>query len=451
MLRLIAIETRQLLRERVALLLLVILIAACAVAVVSGRVTMQSQIDGRAASAIEDSRADESFRKRLTEPLPPEEAILSPYRLRMGVLAPVPPLVDFSAGRATFENYSTQVTMRARPDTLFKRTNTENPELLARGSFDLGFVAVVLAPLLLIGLGYGLFASDRDSGTARLILAQAGSPVRMLAARSVPRFLLVASPIAGAAVILLATGPELAGRGAAAWQWLGIAALLLAFWWAVILFVNSLKLTAETAALALVSVWALFTLVLPSAISAIAQSAHPPPSRFEQIATARAAEVASTTAYESDHPDAVADDAAGRLASIRKTWEIAQKVDAAVAPVNARFDSQLGAQQGLVRDLGWLSPPLIAGEALTARAGTDTATWLGFREATRTYLEAFRKAGGRHVEDGTIIDATAYAAIPRFAWQPASPSGLGAMAVLALLSLGISGLALSRFARLRLD
>ncbi|NJS15541.1 MAG: DUF3526 domain-containing protein, partial [Sphingopyxis sp.] len=266
-----------------------------------------------------------------------------------------------------------------------------------------------------------------------------------------PRLALVALPIAGAAFALLATGPELAGRSAAAWQWLGIAALQLAFWWAVILFVNSLKLTAETAALALVSAWALFTLVLPSAISAIAQSAYPPPSRFEQIATARAAEVASTTVYENDHPDAVADDAAGRLASIRKTWEIAQKVDAAIAPINARFDTQLGAQQDVVRTLGWLLPPLVAGEALTARAGTDTTTWLGFREATRSYLDAFRKAAGRHVEDGTIIDATAYASIPRFAWSPQPRSGLAAALVLALLTLGIGGFALRRFARMRLD
>lgn len=451
MLRLVAIETRQLLRERVALLLLLVLTAACIVAVVNGRATMQSQIDGRAASAAEDMKADEGFRKRLTSPLPPEEAILSPYRMRLGVSAPVPVLVDFSAGRATFENYSTQVTMRARPDTLFKRTNTENPELLARGSFDLGYVAIVLAPLLLIGLGYGLFASDRDSGTARLILAQAGSPVRMLTARSIPRLLMVIAPILVATLVLLATGPELAGRSAAALQWLGIAALLVAFWWAVILFVNSLKLTAETAALALVSAWAVFTLVLPSAISAIAQSAYPPPSRFEQIATARAAEVASTTAYENDHPDAVADDAAGRQASIRKTWEIAQKVDAAIAPINTRFDTQLSAQQNLVRTLGWVSPPLIAGEALTAHAGTNTATWLGFREATRSYLDAFRKAGGKHVEDGTIIDAKAYAAIPRFAWTPKPQSGFVAALVLALLTLGIGGFALRRFAKLRLD
>jgi ABC-2 type transport system permease protein len=114
MLRLLTLEVRSLLRERLSLVLLVIMLAASALAFASGRALITQQIDGRAASAAEDAEASQSFAERLTGNLPPEEAILSPYRLRMGVMAPLPPLVDFSAGRAAFENYSTQVTMRSR-------------------------------------------------------------------------------------------------------------------------------------------------------------------------------------------------------------------------------------------------------------------------------------------------------------------------------------------------
>lgn len=451
MLRLISLETRLLLRDRIALILFAVLVAACALAFVNGRTLIDGQADGRAVSAAEDQKAVDEFAKRFDDPPPPAEAILGPYRVRLGVNAPLPLLVDFSAGRAAFENYSTQVTLRSRGDTLFKRTQTDNPELLMRGSFDLGFVAIVLAPLMLIGLGYGLFTADRDSGAARLVLVQSGSPVKMLAARSVPRLLLVAIPLAGAALALLAFGPNLAGRSAAAGQWLGIAALMLAAWWAVILFVNSLRIGSETAALALVSLWALLTLVLPSAITAVAQAAYPPPSRFEQIVAARAAEVGATTAYENDHPDLASDDVAGRLASIRKSWEISKQVDAKVAPLTSAFDAQLEQQQRLVQTLGWLSPALVAAGAMNDAAQTGDAASIGFRKATTNYLAQFRAALGGYVERGEVIDRSGFAAVPRFDWKPSAPSLGGPLGYLLAITLLLGFLASRRLASAKPD
>lgn len=451
MLRLIAIETRLLLRERIALILFVVLLSACALAFFNGRALIEAQAEGRAVSAAEDKKAEEGFVKRFAEPPPPAAAILGPYQVRLGVNAPLPFLVDFSAGRAAFENYSTQVTLRSRADTLFKRTQTDNPELLMRGSFDLGFVAIVLTPLMLIGLGYGLFTADRDSGAARLVLVQSGSPLRMLAARSVPRLLLVTMPLAVAAAALLAFGPDIAGRGVAAAQWLGMAALVLAAWWAAILFVNSLRIGSETAALALVSLWALLTLVMPSAISAVAQAAYPPPSRFEQIVAARAAEVGVTSAYENDHPDLASDDVAGRLASIRKSWEISEQVDAKVAPLNAAFDAQLGQQQGLVQAFAWLSPPLVAAGTMNDTAQTGDAASIGFREATTDYLAKFRQALGGYVERGDVIDKAGFTAVPRFYWKPAAPSLVAPLAYLIALTLLLGVVATHRLAGAKPD
>lgn len=451
MVRLILLETRLLLRDRRALALIFVLIAACLLAFASGRALMADQIDGRTASAAEDSEALDGFRKRLNNPgLPPEEAILSPYRMRVGIMAPPPPLADFSAGRAAFDNYSTVATMRSRPDTLFKRTQTDNPETLMRGRIDLGFVAVIIAPLLLIGLAYGLFAADRDSGTARLIMVQAGSARRLVAARLVPRFVIVALPIALTALGLLVTGPDMGGRWGAAGWWVLIALLLLLAWTAAIAWVNSLRITAESAALALVAGWAVLTLVLPAAVSAAVQAAYPPPSRFEQIASARAAEVASTEAYENDHPDLAADDAAGRLASIRKTWSIAQRVDAAVALLNARFDAQLAAQQRFAAALSWLSPAMIAGTAMEQAAGTDAGTAREFRTATRDYLARFLAFGGGFVERGETMDARDFAAIPRFAWQPTVTPPWAAMLALALIAMLFLTAAFRRYGRAEL-
>lgn len=446
----IALELRMMLRERAALGLLAVLASALVLACLSGAALMQSQIEGRTAAQIRQSEATEQLRERLADAeLPPEEAILTPYRLRQVLIAPPPVLADLSVGRAALDPYATTVTMRTGRDTLFQRSGLDNPELLVRGGIDLAFVVVVLAPLVLIGLLYGLFAADRDSGMARLIVAQAGNPVRLVTARILPRLALVLLMIAATVLVQLASGPDVAGRWQAAGVWLLVAALFLLLWAACGAWINSLAIGAETAAFTLVALWALVTLVLPAAFSAIVQASYPPPSRFEQIAAARAAEVASTEAYENDHPEIASGEFEGRLASIRKTWDVAQKVEAATAPIDRRFTEQLAAQQRFAEALSWASPALVAKRALEQVAGTHATTWQDFRTASEEYRAALHRFGGGFVERGAIIGAADAEQIPRFAWSPVRLMPWGAIMVLAALAAGLMLLAGRRFSRLK--
>jgi ABC-2 type transport system permease protein len=451
MLKLIAIEARILWRDRTAWALLLVLAAACVLAVTGGKALMADQIEGRDVAAAAQVESDAEFRERLADTsLPPEDAILSPYRMRATVIAPLPPLVDFSAGRAGFDNYSTPVSMYAQRGGLFKRTRLDNPELLARGTIDLGFVATILAPLALIGLGYGLFAADRDGGRAALILAQGGSPVRLVAARIIPRLALVLAPLGLAAAFLLLTGPDLASRTGAALAWILAAVGLLAFWAALIAFVNSWRITAESAALALVGLWAAVTLILPAALSALVQVAYPPPSRFEQIAAGRAIEVASTREYENDHPELASDGFEGRLASIRKSWSIAKQVDAATREQDLAFDRQLAAQQRFAVGLSWLSPAMIAAQAMERAAGTDAASAAAFRVEANNFLESFRAFGGGFIERGEIMAPGDFARIPAFAMQPQGSGPARSVAVLFALAALFAGLAARRYRKIEL-
>lgn len=451
MLQLIRLEWRQLVRERLALAVLIVGIACCALAFVNGRALLFDQIAARQISDAENTTTIAKFREGLTKPTLPADAILRAQRLSLPVTAPPPPLADFSAGRADTENYSTLARLRARPDTLFKRTQLDNPELLARGSFDLGFVAVVIVPLLLIALGFGLFASDRDSGAARLVLAQGGSVTRVLAARSIARVALVLAPVAVTALVLLLTGPELAGRASAALHWLLIAVALAAFWWAVILLVNSLRITAETAALALVGLWTVLTLVLPALIFAGAQLAYPAPSRFTEIATARSAEIGATAAYENDHANLASDDFAGRLASARKSAEIGRRIDTAITPVTARFDAALAAQQHVVESLRFLSPPLVAGEALASAGGADGRAQIAFRAATADYLTRLKTSLFSTIDAGTSVDLKTYDALPRFTFvRPQTPI-FAPLLFLTAVAGALMWLAARRYRRIELD
>ncbi|MCG6116909.1 MAG: DUF3526 domain-containing protein [Aquimonas sp.] len=445
--RLIRLEWLMLARERLAWVLLGFLALACVLAVFNGRALMSQQLEGRAIAAQGDAGARERVQGTLVEGSDPALAILIPFWIRMHAVAPPAPLVDFSAGRAPFEPGATTITLRSREDTLFESTVVDNPELLARGSLDLGFVAIVLVPLALISLGYGLFSADRERGSARLLLAQGGSPVRLLFARSLPRLLFALGPLLVAAAVLLAAGPEVDGRTAAAGWWLLTAVMLALLWWAVVLLVNSFRVGAETAALVLVSLWAVFTLVLPAAITAAVQVAYPPPSRFEQIATARAAEVASTTAYEDAHPEMASAQFERRLASIRKTLAIGRSVEQATAPINRRFDQQLDGQQHVARWLAWLSPPLLAADAMTATAGTDVRRSLAFRRSVSSYLLEVKEVLGGFVERGEVMTRTDYEALPTYQWQAQPGRPAGRVAALGILTLVIGGFAVARLRR----
>jgi hypothetical protein len=450
MLRLIALETRLLWRDVIALVVLLVIAFAAVLAVANGRTLLTAQQAGRAIAAAEAAKAEAGIAEKLAKPMEPVDAVFLPFRINMSVIAPLPPLIDASAGRARFDPYATTASLRARTDTVFKQTQLGNPELLARGSLDLGFVAIIIAPLLLIGLGHGVFVADRDSGTARLVLAQAGGPGRLLLARSLPRLALVIAPLLLALAWLLITGPDVPGRSVAALSWALVVILYLALWWAVILLVNSLRISAETAALALVSAWALVSLVLPAVITAIAQLAYPPPSRFEQIAAARSAEIAATSQWDNDHKQPPEGDVAGAMADLQRGIAIGGKIEAAVAPISTRFDDRLERQQALISALALLSPAQIAADALAASAGTDSASALAFRRSTSAYLHALKAPIIALAEDGSTMTAPAYAALPRYTPQLPQPAPVVAMLYLAGLTVGLGAIAARRFATIKL-
>jgi len=448
---LIAIETRLLVRSRLALLVLALLVAVLALAVSNGRALLGEQISAREAATAEIAEASGKLAAQIAKGVPPEEAVFLPLRVRSAIVAPLPPLVDASAGRAAFEPNTASAGLRTRADTMFRRSSLENPERLARGQLDLSFVVVVIAPLMLIALGAGLFTADRDSGAARLVLAQAGSVGALLVARSLPRLALVALPILLALLFLLVTGPDISGRSQAAVMWGLVALISLAAWWAAVLLVNSLKITAETAALGLIGLWALFTLVMPALIAANVQLVHPAPSRFAEIAAARSAEINASSDWETDHPDLASDAAAERRASVARGVSINQKVEAAIAPVSARFADALADQQRLASRLAFLSPPLVASDAMASASGTDLAARQDFRTAAANHVVSVKTSLETVIAGDGILTSQTLAAVPAFKAPAIGMPPWPSLAWLLLLASATTAVAVRRYRRISFD
>ena len=194
MLALLVLETRHFLRDRGALAVVFVAILACAVAFLSGRANLTQLDSARATATSNAAEAAAKVRKQIAGATKPADTVFLAVRVTLPVIAPLPRLADFSIGRSQIDPIAGTARFTARSDTLFANERLDNPELLARGHLDLGYVVIVVAPLLLIALGYRIFSGDRDLGSASLILAQAGSPLRLMIMRSLPRLVAIVLP-----------------------------------------------------------------------------------------------------------------------------------------------------------------------------------------------------------------------------------------------------------------
>ena len=258
---------------------------------------------------------------------------------------PAPPLLDLAVGRTDLEPSHTATSFWAREDALFEDYQLDGPLALAAGRFDLAFVTVWLAPVLLIALGLSMVSADRDTGLLRMQAAASTSLGRRALARagaalgdrvrspSPPPRRSVRSwrrPRRNRQPIWSCGSPPPAGTCSSGRRRSCCA--------------SSFRLRQEALGAALLALWALVIAVLPAFASATAQAVNPPPSRFSLIAEARERLPEPRSARFSeelkgflhDHPDlTIGADVAGYVVT---NAALTGDIEAAVRPSLARFD-----------------------------------------------------------------------------------------------------------------
>jgi ABC-2 type transport system permease protein len=316
------------------------------------------------------------------------------------IALPAAPLVEISAGRSDLDPRTANVSPRGHAGALFRDYQTASPLALVAARFDLAFVLVFLVPILIIALGYNLLAEERDRGIDRLLLVHGISSWDLALGRMLVRGALLSIPIvaAFAAVWLPVAGAD---RGARITISLVAVIGYMALWWGIALAMATAKLRESTTLLALLGIWIALALLIPAAVGAIAKTADPPPSRFELIAAARAAEVRASIqaaelvgGYVHDHPElerAPPDSPVPRFGERGKRWfVIARETDRALAPILNGFDAALAEQRATARRLRLISPPLTLHSTLSQLAGTDETRALAFRAQARAFQERLR-------------------------------------------------------------
>jgi ABC-2 type transport system permease protein len=187
---------------------------------------------------------------------------------------------------------------------------------------------------------------------------------------------------------------------------------------------------------------------------------HPVPSRVEMIGAMRATsnEAAARGSrllakYYEDHPElAPAADAGSAGADFAvRSQAVQEEVERSVAPVLARHDAQLTRQQALVDRLRFLSPAIVALEALNDVAGTGPARHRYFLAQVDAYHREWLSFFVPRVMRRESLKAADYDAIPRFAFREEPAGAVASRAAIGLLGLvvptlliGVPGLAALR-------
>lgn len=369
-------------RDGIALTVIATLVAACLLAVINGAAVV---IDGSKALRTYVSTV-ETAQDELPKPI-------SPSAVKRAVCLPTGRVASLSLGRSRLDPWFGQFDSGTLDERLFANYQTASPLALQAGGFDLGFVATVIAPLLIIALGYGIVVGERDSGRLRTLLSYPVKPTQLLLQRILVRTVLVGAIVSAFAILgaALAAPAEGLAFGRVV-LWLLVAWLSMLFWWALVGFANTLKIRAETAAMGLVAAWAVLVLVVPALIAALAAALYPPPSRQVLTAEMRRQEVVARDSasddmkrFMHDHPD-LQQQGSAYVADYMKAAVIQrQRLEHALRGSTVAFKQQLAAQRRVADVADYLSPALGLSHSLAEVAGTSAERSRAFQDQSTSY------------------------------------------------------------------
>jgi ABC-2 type transport system permease protein len=339
--------------------------------------------------------------------------------VRAAVLPPAPLAVTSVGQSDLFPSYA--LVTSASADPMARTPAVENPLHLLGGRFDLSFVVVFLLPLLILGVGYGMLSQEREDGTLPLLLTQPLPVGALVAGKLLARGVVVAGGLilfTLVGLLLVGVSPTAPGAASAFLLWSGIVLAYSAVWLLLAGLVNLLRRSSAENAMILATAWLFLAIVIPAALNITATLLYPVPSRAEMIVVERgsAQEAQSEgsrilAAYYEEHPE-LAGETPNMENFAAQSWAVQEEVERRVAPIRAMYDQQAEAQRGLLRRLRFLSPALVAQEALQDVAGTGEARYRDFRNTVAELHVGFRDFIGAKIVRGERFTSDAVDRIP---------------------------------------
>ncbi|PKP94423.1 MAG: hypothetical protein CVT77_02870 [Alphaproteobacteria bacterium HGW-Alphaproteobacteria-16] len=364
---------------------------------------------------------------------------------------PNAPLAALSAGQAEGYPAAASIAPFVDPWTIFNAHSTglESPAVLSAGRFDLAFVIVVLLPLLLIAATYDFWARDVENGSARFQLAQPVPPARLILTRAAIR---------GGALLLAATAVVLAWlvvAGARDPGGLALSALVMlaygGFWIALVILINLFVRASTTAALVSGTAWLAFVMLIPAAAAAVADLAVAPPSAMTYTNAARVAGLEVRAANQAAaRAAAQAESDRAYPATLWHSRNEIQQRDSHLGPIHRAYAQGWDQHRAVKQALRFLSPAIVAQDALDRIAGTDADRAMAFQAQARDFAGAARRLAFDWMDRDRLMTLADYdRPLLRFTFiEPGRAAALArdllALFLFATLLLALAGLRLRR-------
>jgi ABC-2 type transport system permease protein len=322
------------------------------------------------------------------------------------------PLAALSLGLRDIFPYYQELQSHSLYMQVFK-SEISNPEKLLTGNLDLAFVLIFLFPLFIIGLGYDIVSGEKESGVYAVIKTQAVSFNKVVLVKLLFRFVLVALPAMVLCII-----------GKASLLWSIITLLYIAFWHTVVYFTASLNKNSAFNAMALVSVWLLFLIVLPALFNAIAIYRYPIDQTnlsnyIRRIQVDESKEGLNNLAkmYYEKYP-ALDDHDTTWLTLYKKAYPMAGEIGDSVArPVVYNYYKQIEARNRFVSRFNLVNPAVNTQQVFNLMACTDVNNFLQYQKA----LESFHRKLVKFYHEPLYLNKTFtpldYNKKPAFTWN----------------------------------
>ena len=150
------------------------------------------------------------------------------------------------------------------------------------GEFSVASVLLLLVPLLLVALGYGMWSHERERGTLRQVMSTGVSRQPLLLGKSLALALVLAGLMVPAGIIILSVLWSLSGGDGNTLLRLGILALgygaYFTIFGALTLFASAVAKSSR-GVVTLVGLWGAFCLIVPRVATEVASRAEPLPSQ----------------------------------------------------------------------------------------------------------------------------------------------------------------------------
>jgi ABC-2 type transport system permease protein len=303
-------------------------------------------------------------------------------------------------------------------------------------------------PLLIILLGHGLVAREREAGTLATLLAQGTTGRQLLAGKALALFSFIALlmlPVSLGAGLAVAAGEHVLAAAAL----VGAYLLYLSIWGALALLAAAFVPRRSAALASLATAWIVLTLVLPAlAVSAAAKTA-PMAGKLEtdlamltDLRQLGDGHNANDPAFAQLRADLMAKHGVQRVEDLPMNLRgvVAQVGEQRLTDTLNRYARMQMAsevrQASALASQGWLTPLLAVAEASRTLAGTDLAhhhRFLREAEALRydfvqglnkvhaeqlAYADDIRRSSDAQAERRTRVDASTWQLLDRFRFEP---------------------------------